>query len=453
MRLVKGGLFVGLLAVAAAFLKGTLSLQTPFYSKQVRLYVAAEFVLAVFVVLFVFYYCVRGILSFPEKIHQARAQQRQEKQNQALLKDVYQAEACLSYNSPPEDFWAKSAQAFSDSALTKSVLAKPVRTKNVSYSDFFCRIFLAEKFADQESLRKMGALLLARAESAPLGHVILAKIHHTAHNFEEEVHEILAAQTEAVRQKLKNPLLHERLFLAFMGTLDGGNTRLLEDFDAPMRTHLQPSQISLLWSAQASLLKKKDASPSEILKCYENAYALDAKNVEAACFIISREPELTAVKKLCALLQIAPNLAVLRALYAVSSNFSRLELYKKIAHALEKQKKNPEALYILAHAAFSAGLWGDALHLLRELHQHFAPLISPRVATLEREILSSKGDPHEKTEEASLYRDIYSCTHCHASTLAWKAYCARCGRLRSFVFAVCAQGEDDYQKKTSSEHV
>jgi lipopolysaccharide biosynthesis regulator YciM len=372
-------------AVAILFLKGIVTLQTPTLRKQVPLFLFCEMALLAIVSFIILYNCWNCVWNIPRRLSEFRKNMRK----RSLLQNaVYNAQACAL------------------KANRSITLSLPSDTDQDFWIATICCALSADICARWKTLEECAGLMVANEQLKTLGHLYMSKVHKHNQNYREELQELLLAKDKIAKEFI--PILKDRLFLAFIRNvphIDGAELIL------------SPQQMSVLLSETGKTFPEK----------YVEAYRLDPNNVDAACFLASKWNESIAAKRLIYLLKILPDIKVLDKIMQINTQLNRTEIYERIRSTIANELQSPEESYILARAAFAAGLRGEGIHYAKQASSAFHPLISPRL----REVCES--DAHISG------KDVYECNNCHYRVMLRQAYCPQCARINTFVWRVVSE--------------
>ncbi|MDR0631390.1 MAG: hypothetical protein LBF66_02355 [Holosporales bacterium] len=374
-----------LAASSILFLKGTITIQAPALYKQMPLYLFCELALLALLFALFLYNCWNYIWDIPRRICEFRKNLQKKNIIQGAISNAYIC--ALGVKRPI------------------SVLI-PLNTDQDSTLAAICWALSADICARWHSLQDCANLMLANEQLKTLGHLYRAKVHNQNCNYKEELHELLITKSAVPRELVIT--LKDRLFLAFMR-----NVPNVEEAESV----LSPQQMAVLLSEVGKTLPDK----------YTDAYKLDPNNVDAACFLASRWNETVAIKKLVSLLKVCPDTKVLDTIMQINTQLTRTEIYARIRNAISSESQSPSELYILARAAFAAGLRGEGIHYTKQAASAFHPLVSPRL--------------HEfcETTEPISGRDVYECKNCHGRVMLQQSYCPQCAGINTLVWRVIAE--------------
>lgn len=381
------------------FLKGSISIHTPTFSKDVPLWLFTEIGLFTVIIILIIYNIWQYFWSIPEKIHNFFKNNQQKEFEKKLIDTIY-----LSFTGSNMNFNFFSSPK-------NSILA------------LLCQTLIFEKCKNWQSLQECGHLMLSYPTLVPLGHFYLAQCYEHAQNWHEVIQELLAIKRELKSEESNLlPILQNRLFLSFLKYVKTEiDYSLLKNFLSEIKVILSSQQLSILLSTQAQYLK----NPTFSLKLYQKAYALNPYNIEAICAIAPQLSEAIALKKLLKSLQYTQHPMILEAIVSRNTQLNRLEIYQKVQKKIPLFPENPESYYTLAQAALSAGLHGEALHYLTELSKLFMPLTSLRLQKLKEKVI------HSSTEIEAYGKDVYECQHCYQNFSSWSPCCPQCGFMHS----------------------
>jgi hypothetical protein len=269
-----------------------------------------------------------------------------------------------------------------------------------------CEALIAEKSGEWKALEKSANAMKQDERLRALGHIYLSKVRRHYCNYQGELHELLLSKNYANKSIL--PSLQNQLFLAYL--------RNVPNIDG---AELSRRHMAIL-TTEVGKAHQERGDKAAAARRFAAAYELDPTNGEAACFMAETWNEATAIKRLVALLQTHPT--VFDKILSINTQLNRVEIFTIVKDSLKKP--NPEALYIVAVAAFSAGLIGEGIHYATQAAKAFAPLASPRICALYEDCPGTIG------------RDVYECNYCHARAILWKSYCPQCGRLDALMWRV-----------------
>jgi hypothetical protein len=412
-------------AIAFSFFDGSIIINYLDFHKGYSIVFCLEFLLSIFILIFLFFYLIDLVLNIPRKFGEILGKRQTKKIEQIVIN-----EAMKSVFSKSNEFSLFEKIRFGGKNLNEDVLL----------------LMLADKMNFLEKIESFSKKFSNKKRTELLGKIYLSKYYYNSEKFELSLDTLLSVikNLHHVKEDLyfKNFIFQICIGIAEKGKFEKNQTKYYEIYDKI----LNDVRLSQLLSIQANFEKEHETSKEGINSLQKMAYKLDKDNVEALAYAPHVMEGMTFEeinKELVCTFYRNPHAKIIETLIQLNTVDRMPKIFALLQNNLPKTTAiTPEMLYCIAKVAINAKSFTAAHKYINELDRVLNKKISPRVWFLKIDIEKINGGLSDEVFNIqneiikSHNKDVFRCRECSSDFAIHTEYCKNCGAIRSLDWKV-----------------